>query len=61
MWSRTEPCEHCGGQTTFSAEMQPLGNEPGHHVFFCEACKRYTWVTWRQPQQSQDDSDSERR
>jgi hypothetical protein len=46
-------CEFCAGPTTFSTEMAPLGNEPGHRVFFCESCKRFTWTTWRVGQQQQ--------
>jgi hypothetical protein len=41
------PCQSCAGPTTFTTEMQPLGNEPGHRVYYCEACRRYTWTTWR--------------
>jgi hypothetical protein len=46
-------CQSCAGPTTFTTEMQPLGAEPGHRVYFCESCKRYTWMTWRITQQQQ--------
>jgi hypothetical protein len=46
-------CQSCAGPTTFTTEMQPLGSEPGHRVYFCETCKRYTWMTWQNAQQQQ--------
>ena len=41
------PCQSCAGPTTFTTELAPLGSEPGHRVYYCEACRRYTWTTWR--------------
>jgi hypothetical protein len=46
-------CDTCAGPTTFTAQMMPLGAQPGHRVFFCESCKRYTWTTWQMTQQQQ--------
>jgi hypothetical protein len=46
-------CDHCAGPTIFTTELAPLGGEPGHRVFFCEPCRRYTWKTWRHTQQQQ--------
>src|SRR5262245_40813136 len=39
------PCQSCAGPTTFSIELEPLGSEPGHRVYYCESCHRYTWTT----------------
>jgi hypothetical protein len=47
------PCQTCAGPTTFITELAPLGSEPGHRVYFCESCKRYTWITWRNTEQQQ--------
>jgi len=47
------PCQSCAGPTIFTTELAPLGSDPGHRVFFCESCKRYTWATWRHTQQQQ--------
>jgi hypothetical protein len=47
------PCDYCGRATNFATELQPLGSEPGHQVWFCDACKRYTWTKWRIIQQQQ--------
>jgi hypothetical protein len=46
-------CQSCAGPTTFATELQPLGRDPGHRVYWCESCRRYTWMTWRSQQQSQ--------
>jgi hypothetical protein len=51
--SSAVPCEHCTGPTTFTTELQPLGSQPGHRVFFCDVCKRYTWTEFRIAQQQQ--------
>ncbi|WP_198164989.1 hypothetical protein [Rhodoplanes sp. Z2-YC6860] len=40
------PCEKCGGRTIFTTLIQPLGDEPGHRIYTCHACKRLTWVQW---------------
>jgi hypothetical protein len=45
--SEEQCCDYCAKPTAFAAELQPLGTEPGHRVWFCEACSRYTWTTWR--------------
>src|SRR5688572_19854516 len=29
------PCEHCGAQAALSAEISPLGSEPGQRVYQC--------------------------
>ena len=47
--SENVPCDYCGSPTKFATELQPLGSEPGHRVYFCEACKRYTWTKWGSP------------
>jgi hypothetical protein len=47
------PCDYCRSPTKFATELQPLGSEPGYRVYFCEACKRYTWTKWRISQQQQ--------
>src|SRR5262245_14897612 len=49
----SQPCDHCEGPTNFKTEIQPLGTEPGHRVFWCDACKRYTWTMWRISQQQE--------
>jgi hypothetical protein len=41
------PCNSCGTPTTFATEIAPLGAEPGHRVYRCLACKRFTWIDWR--------------
>jgi hypothetical protein len=40
------PCEHCGTQADFVTEVSALGSDPGRRVYFCDSCKRSTWVTW---------------
>jgi hypothetical protein len=50
--SENVPCDYCGSPTKFATELQPLGSEPGHRVYLCEACKRYTWAKWRSPNSS---------
>ena len=47
------PCEYCTGPTEFITNIQPLGNDPGHRIYFCEACKRHTWTKWWATQQQQ--------
>jgi uncharacterized protein with PIN domain len=44
MSDQQQTCDYCGGPTTFATEIQPLGRDPGHKVFFCEPCKRHTWT-----------------
>jgi len=51
--SDTELCEHCAGPTTFAAELPRLGDEPGHRIWWCAGCKRYTWKAVRFMQQQQ--------
>jgi hypothetical protein len=46
-------CDHCAGPTKFAAEIQPIGSDPGHRIYYCEACKRLTWTTWRVSQAQQ--------
>ena len=45
------PCQSCAGPTDFVTELQPLGDQSGHRVYYCQSCKRYTWTTWRYLQQ----------
>jgi hypothetical protein len=52
-------CQSCAGPTTFTTELQPLGRDPGHRVYWCEACRRYTWMTWRSRQQQSQASGSD--
>jgi hypothetical protein len=40
------PCKSCGTPTTFATEIAPLGTEPGHRVYQCPACKRFTSIDW---------------
>ena len=47
------PCESCAGPTELAMELESTGAAPGHRVFFCEDCRRYTWRTWRVVQQQQ--------
>jgi hypothetical protein len=47
------PCQSCAGPTKFSTEIQPLGAAPGHRVYWCESCKRYTWTTWHSDEEPQ--------
>ena len=51
--SDQQACNYCGGPTTIATAIQPLGSEPGHYVWFCEACKRHTWAKRRMAQQEQ--------
>jgi hypothetical protein len=51
--TETVPCQTCAGPTIFTTEIQPLGSELGHRIYFCEFCRRYTWVTWKVTQQQQ--------
>ena len=45
MSEQQQACDCCGGPTTFATEIRPLGRDPGHQVFYCEACERHTWTT----------------
>ena len=54
------PCQTCAGPTTFTTELQPLGNEPGHRVYYCDVCKRYTWTTWYFVERQQSQSEGSR-
>jgi len=47
------PCEHCLGPTEFIVELSAVGSDPGHRVYFCQACKRHTWTTWRHGERQQ--------
>jgi hypothetical protein len=40
------PCESCGTPTTFATEIAPLGAEPGHRIYQCPTCQRFTWIDW---------------
>ena len=46
------PCESCAGIATFATELPPFGSDPGHRLYMCASCKRYTWATWRLEPQS---------
>ena len=39
-------CEKCGAAAFLSAQIPPLGNTVGKHVFYCRLCDHYTWVDW---------------
>ncbi|MBX9826318.1 MAG: hypothetical protein K2Y27_15170 [Xanthobacteraceae bacterium] len=39
-------CERCGGATNFTAQVSPLGNEPGVRIFHCPACTCFTVIEW---------------
>jgi len=41
------PCKHCGTQTGLKTELPPIGYDPGHLIYECPRCKRYTWVAWQ--------------
>ena len=34
------PCQGCAGATSFAAEIQPLGRQPGHRIYFCEFLRK---------------------
>jgi hypothetical protein len=40
-------CERCGDDAQFTAQVSPLGSEPGYRVYYCEPCRHYTWIEWR--------------
>jgi hypothetical protein len=46
METDSTPCEHCAGATSLTTELAPLGSDPGHRVYYCSHCKRYTWTAW---------------
>jgi hypothetical protein len=54
------PCQSCAGPTTFTTELQPLGSEAGHRVYYCDVCKRHTWTTWHFVEQQRQQSNSSR-
>jgi hypothetical protein len=57
----SQPCDRCAGPTSFTAQLSPLGSEPGHRIHFCSACQRHTWTTWQfTPQQQQQPQAKER-
>jgi hypothetical protein len=37
-------CERCGSQILPAAQIAPLGNEPGHDIYYCQSCDHYTWI-----------------
>jgi hypothetical protein len=39
-------CERCGGATSFTAQVSPLGNEPGVRIYHCPACTCFTVIEW---------------
>jgi hypothetical protein len=43
---RRVPCERCGGATSFTAQVSPLGNEPGVRIYHCPACTCFTVIEW---------------
>jgi ribosome-binding protein aMBF1 (putative translation factor) len=40
-------CEWCGSQIYSAAQIAPLGNQPGHNIYYCQSCDHYTWVERR--------------
>jgi hypothetical protein len=43
---RRVACERCGGETSFTAQVSPLGNEPGVRIYHCAACTCFTVIEW---------------
>jgi hypothetical protein len=43
---RRVACERCGGETSFTAQVSPLGNEPGVRIYHCPACTCFTVIEW---------------
>jgi hypothetical protein len=35
-------CPRCGRRVRMSAEIAPLGSEPGHRIFHCAGCGKMT-------------------
>ena len=40
------PCDRCRGATRFTAEVSPLGSEPGVRIYHCPACTCFTVIEW---------------
>jgi hypothetical protein len=50
--SNAVPCESCSAPADLAVEMAPLGSEPGHRIYQCSFCKRFTGTNWTMPQRA---------
>jgi hypothetical protein len=38
-------CNRCGGPTTLATALPRFGDTPAYHIFECNGCNAFQWVT----------------